>query len=277
VRKLLPAVLCALAVAAFALTEPEAGSDAASISTTASKHGSSFVIDGVKTWISFGAIADVFLVMTKVDGADTAFLVPRKTAGLEIAPINDMAGLRGSMLARITFRSCRVPETAMLGRVGGGLVFVATTALMLGRYSTAWGCVGLARHCLEASVRYARSRAQFGRALSEHQLVQSILARMETTTAAARALCLEAGIANDTFSALPTDSVLQAKYFASRAASEVAADAVQLHGAHGVGPESPVARASRDARVAEIIEGTSQVLEVLIADGPLANHPLDRS
>ncbi|MGN7187584.1 acyl-CoA dehydrogenase family protein [Microbacterium enclense] len=264
------------AVASFALTEPGAGSDASAIATSARRDGDSFVLNGVKRWISFAAIADVFLVLAKVDGAHTAFLVPRESDGVRIAPIVDMAGLRGSMLAEVSFESCRVSTSQVLGPIGGGLPFVAAPALMLGRYSTAWGCVGAARLCLESALDHARSRVQFGVPLIKHGSVQRMIARMATETNAARGLCIEAGLAEETAASTGTEAVLQAKYFASLIASRSSADAVQILGARGLEADSSVARVARDAQVTEIIEGTTQVIELLISSSPLSLHPLDR-
>ena len=263
-------------VASFALTELGAGSDASAISSSARYDGGSFVLDGAKRWISFAAIADVFLVFAKVEGADTAFLVPRDSDGVSVSPILDMAGLRGSMLAEVSFESCRVSASHVLGPVGGGLPFVAAPALMLGRYSTAWGCVGAARLCLEHAVDHAHSRVQFGMLLSKHGAVQRMIARMATETNAARGLCIEAGLAEESAASTATEAVLQAKYFASLVASRSSADAVQILGARGLEAGSSVARAARDAQVTEIIEGTTQVVELLISDSPLSLHPLDR-
>lgn len=264
------------AVASFALTEPGAGSDAAAITSSARRDGGAFVLDGVKRWISFAAIADVFLVLAKVEGADTAFLVPRDSDGVNVSAIVDMAGLRGSMLAEVSFESCRIPASHVLGPIGGGLPFVAVPALMLGRYSTAWGCVGAARLCLEQAVDHARSRAQFGMRLSRHGAVRRMIARMATDTNAARELCIEAGVAEEYAASTATEAVLQAKYFASLVASRSSAYAVQILGARGLEAGSAVARAARDAQVTEIIEGTTQVVELLISDSPLSVHPLDR-
>lgn len=253
-------------VAAFALTEPGVGSDAASITTTATVDASGhFVLDGSKTWISFAAIADLFLVFAKLDGKHTAFLLEAGTPGLEITPIYDLLGLRGSALATLTLRGCRVSAANIVGRPGFGLIMVATHALDLGRYSTAWGCVGLAQACLEASAARTTGRTQGGVALREHQLVRAMLADLVTETTAARALCERAGAAKDRGDPDASNITLMAKYFASGVAARASTTAVQLHGAAGIGGVGGVERHFRDAKVMEIIEGTTQIQQLLLS------------
>lgn len=171
----LPAIVAGTAVAAFALTEPEVGSDAASVATEATPDDDIVVLDGRKKWISFGEVADVYLVFARYAGQHTAFLVERGAPGLTVEPIRDMLGLRGSQLGELRFDGCRVPASAMVGQPGAGLVFVASSALDLGRYSTAWGAVGLAQACLEAAVGHAAERIQFGVPIADHQLVRRLL------------------------------------------------------------------------------------------------------
>jgi alkylation response protein AidB-like acyl-CoA dehydrogenase len=259
-------------VAAFALTEPHAGSDAASITTTVTLDGSTCVIDGVKTWISFGQLADVILVLARLgeDGASAGVLVPRDTPGLTVTPIRGMLGLRGSMLAELRFEQCRVPRVNLLGspRMPAGLI--AATALQLGRFSVAWGCVGLASACLDASLAHARERMQFGKAIGDHQLVRRLLAEMATNTRAARLLALDAAASIERGDPRASEAVLMAKYHASRTATRASADAVQIHGALGCSNLLPVERHFRDARVMEIIEGSTQIQEILIAKQLLA-------
>lgn len=260
----LPRITGGRTIAAFALTEPEVGSDAAAIRTSVTVEGDHAVLNGTKRWISFAQIADLFLVFGQLDGRHTAFLVERDTPGLSVTPIRDLLGLRGSMLGEISLDTCRVPLSATVGRPGFGLNMVATTALELGRYSTAWGSVGLAESCLRRSVAYCRERVQYGKPLSEHQLVQRLLADMLTDTTAARLLCHHAGVSRDHGDAEAANLTLMAKYRASTVAMSVADNAVQLHGAVGIGSRSGVERAYRDAKVMEIIEGTTQIQQGLL-------------
>jgi alkylation response protein AidB-like acyl-CoA dehydrogenase len=258
----LPRLTSGRALAAIAITEPNVGSDAAAVETTATPDGSGYVLNGTKCWITCGQIADVFVVLA---GGPTAFIVPRDTEGLTIVPIQGMLGCRGYMLAELRFDGCRVRGEQMLGRPGFGLTHVAATGLDSGRYNLAWGCVGLARACLDASFEYSRRRRQFGSTLSEFQLVQQMISRMMTDIEAARLLCFRAGTLRGRRDPAAIKLSTMAKYFASTMVNRVAHDAVQIHGANGASAGTPLERYLRDARIMEIIEGSTQVLEIAIA------------
>lgn len=261
----LPKLASGERVGAFALSEPGAGSDTARIGLAARQDGEHYVLDGTKKWITYGQAADVFLVFGQDEGRFVAFLVERDTPGLTVVPIDDMLGTRASMLAELRFTGCRVPRSALLGRPGFGLTAVASDALEIGRYSVAWGSVGLAQACLEASVRYANEREQFGAPIIEHQLIRRLITDMATSVSAARLLCVQAG---ELMSADHPDAVAavwMAKYFSSTTASRAASDAVQIHGANGCAPAGSVQRFFRDAKIAEIIEGSTQIQQMTIA------------
>jgi alkylation response protein AidB-like acyl-CoA dehydrogenase len=258
----LPRLTSGEARAAIAITEPNVGSDAASVETTATLDGNEYVINGTKRWVTCGQIADVFMVLAT---GPTAFIIPRDTAGLTIEPTKSMIGCRGYMLAALRFDNCRVPADQMLGRAGFGLTHVAATGLDAGRYNLAWGCVGLARACLDASFDYARNRRQFGSALSEFQLVQQMITRMMTDVEAARLICFRAGTLRGRRDPAAIKLSTMAKYFASTMVNRVAPAAVQIHGASGLDPDLPLERYLRDARIMEIIEGSTQILEIAIA------------
>jgi alkylation response protein AidB-like acyl-CoA dehydrogenase len=264
----LPRLATGEVVGAFALTEPEVGSDASAVQTTAIRRGDEYRVSGSKRWISFGQIADVFLVIARIgeSGPIGGFVVPRETRGLSIAPLRGgLLGLRGSMLATLDFEDCAVPVESRLGaeRMPSGLV--TATALQLGRYGVAWGCVGLADACWEATSRHAEERRQSGVPLAEHQLVARMLTNMVTNLRAARLLCLDAGSAIQRRDPRAVEATLMAKYFASRTATGVATDAVQLHGALGCSDDLPLERFFRDSRVLEIIEGSTQIQQIMIA------------
>lgn len=261
----LPLLATGEKVAAFCLTEPQSGSDAASVETAAEPSGDGYLLRGTKKWITFGQAADLFLVFGKCEGKHTAFLVERESPGLAVTPIKGVLGTRGSMLAEVRFEDCRVPKENVVGRIGFGFSHVAATALDCGRYSVAWGCVGLAQACLDASLRYADERRQFGARLSEHQLVRRMLTDMITNVKAARLLCLHAGCLRDAGDPQSVAETTIAKYFASTTAARAAADAVQIHGANGCGPDYPVQRYLRDSKVMEIIEGSTQIQQLTIA------------
>jgi len=268
----LPALAAGRAIAGFALTEPSAGSDVSAMQMTAAKRDQRFVLNGCKQWITFGQIANVFLVFAKCDGKSTAFLVERDRPGLSIEPISGMLGTRASLLARLTFVECEIPRENLISGVGFGMAAVGAAALDLGRYSVACGCTGIAQACLDASMQHADSRVQFGAALRMHQLVSSLLSQIAVNVKAARLLCRHAGELKDAGDPSTVGETLVAKYFASTIATKAAADAVQIHGALGCSSESSVQRYFRDAKVMEIIEGSSQMQMLMIAEEAYASN-----
>jgi glutaryl-CoA dehydrogenase (non-decarboxylating) len=263
---------CGDLIAAFGLSEQNAGSDAQSIETTAVRSSDDYMLNGHKRWVSFGQLADLFLIFAKLEGSVAAFLVERDAPGLTITPIWRMLGTRASMLAELTLRECRVPQSHLLGGGRLGLAGVATSALDIGRYSVAWGCVGIAQACLEDSIIYTRGRRQFGAYLKDYQLIQQMIAEMTTNTQAARLLCFNAGYQKQQGDPDTLLSTLLAKYFAAKIALQAASDAVQIHGAHGCSEASSVQRYFRDAKVMEIIEGSTQIQQIMIADDIYRRH-----
>ena len=249
---------------ALALSEPNAGSDAKGIETTAAEAGECWVLDGRKKWTTFGQIAGLFLVFAKVGSQPAAFLVERETPGVTVRPLKGLLGTRASMLAEIELKGCRVPKENLVGRVGFGISHVAAAALEQGRYSVAWGSVGIAQACLDASRSYAAERRQFDAPLADHQLIRRMLTDMIVDVRAARLLCLRAGWLRDSGDPGAFMETMAAKYFASRVAFRAANDAVQIHGANGCCDDYPVARYLRDAKVMEIIEGSTQIQQMTI-------------
>lgn len=252
-------------IAAFALTEPEHGSDAANIQTTAERSDEDFVLTSHKKWISYGQIADIFLVFARTDGQVSAFLVERETAGLSVEPMKGMLGARGSMLAELRFDHCTVPAENLVGNIGFGLAPVAFTAMDVGRYSIAWGGVGLAQACLDSCVRYTRSRRQFGVRIRDHQLIQRMITDIMVDIAAARLMCYQAGLLSVSDDRDSLKNMLMAKYFASNMAVRVANAAVQIHGANGYSRDYPVERCLRDAKIGQMIEGSNEMLQLMIS------------
>jgi alkylation response protein AidB-like acyl-CoA dehydrogenase len=250
---------------AFALSEPNVGSDASAVETQIVRSGAGYVVNGTKRWITCGQVAGLFLVFGKLEGANVAVLVPRDSPGVTLRPIPGLLGCRAAMLAQLELRDCTLPENSLLGGRGFGLSHVALAALDIGRYSIAWGSLGLLRACLEASVRYTNERKQFGVAIGEHQLVRHLISDMLTEFKAARLLCLDAGWQREAGDPDSILAVTMAKYYASTAAMRAAANAVQLHGANGCSHEFQVERYFRDAKVMEIIEGSSQIQQLMIA------------
>ncbi|MFF2175848.1 acyl-CoA dehydrogenase family protein [Lysinibacillus sp. NPDC058147] len=261
----LPKLAIGELIGAFALTEPNVGSDAKNIEMTAVEEWDSFVISGKKKWITFGQIADLFLVFAQVDGKPSAFLVERDSLGVSVKPMSGLLGARASMIAEITFEDVRIPKENIIGKVGTGLSHIALTCLDYGRYTIALGCVGLGQACLENSVNYSRERIQFGAPLHKNQLIKKMITEMTVNLKAARLLCYNAGHLKEIGD---PDSIMEtwsAKYFASRAVMKIASDAVQIHGANGCSNQYPVERYYRDAKINEIIEGTTQIHELLIS------------
>lgn len=270
----LPALASGRTKGAFALTEKHAGSDAAGISTTATESRNGYVLTGSKKWISFGQLADVFLILAHVgqDGPVEAFLLPRETPGLTINPMHGLLGMRASMLAELDLDECLVGRESRVGASSLASGFATATGLNLGRYSVAWGSVAIGEAALEASLRHGVEREQFGVSLGKHQLIRRMLTNMVTETRAARLLCLEAGFLNQQRDPGAIQATLIAKYFASQMASRVAGDAVQIHGALGCSDELPVQRYFRDARIMEIIEGSNEIQQLTIAGHALRHH-----
>ncbi len=265
-EQLLPLLVKGELLAAFALTEPETGTDAKSLRTSYTACGADhFIIDGTKKWITMGAIANLLLVIAGNGTAHTAFLVETDSPGITVTPMrNTMAG-GATHLAEIVFQNVRVPRKNILGLEGNGFVYVANTALDFARYSVAWGATGVAAEALNNMVAYSRQRKQFGQSISAFQLVRGMIADSVTKLRATRALCLEAGRLRTEKHKDAVMETIIAKYQASKAATFISTHALQVHGANGFSDQYPAERLFREARVFEIIEGTSQVLQEVIA------------
>jgi alkylation response protein AidB-like acyl-CoA dehydrogenase len=261
----LPKLATGEVIGAFGLSEPNVGSDAKSVETKALLHNDAYILNGVKKWTTYGQRADLFLIFAQCDGKVSVFLVTKDTPGLVVRPLHGMLGTRASMLADLHLSDCHVPKEMLVGGRGFGLASAAQSSLDIGRYSVAWGCVGLAQRCLELSLEYANERKQFGVYLREHQLVQQMLTDMITQIQAARLLCLQAGHSKTLASPETIMETWIAKYFASTTATKVANDAVQIHGANGCSSDYPVQRYLRDAKIMEIIEGSTQIQQITIA------------
>lgn len=252
-------------LAAFALTEPEIGSDASNINAAITETDCGFNLNGKKKWISFGQHADVFLVIVRAGTQPAALLVPRTTPGLHVTPMSGLLGFRAAGLAELTFDNCPLPPEALLARIGGGFSHVAAASLDLGRFCVAFGCLGIIEACTMDAVAYARRRKQFGVPIFQHQLVLELLADMITAARGVRRLCYHAAELRE---AGEPESILEttvAKYEASRSAARVAGSAVQIHGATGCSSQTRVERMFRDARICEIIEGSNQMQQIMIA------------
>lgn len=265
-KKYLPKLAKGELIGCFALSEEETGSDALGVKTTYKKEGDHFVLNGTKKWISFSGIADLFLVIASDEGTVSAFLVERNTPGITTKPMSGLLGSRAAYISEIEFNNVEVPEENVVGKIGVGFSFVANTALFYGRYSIAWAGVAIAQSALEEMVTYSRKREQFGRKIGTNQLVQRMIANAVTKVQAARSLCIRAGqlrVENSVDAVMETNI---AKYYSSVVANEVASDAVQVFGGNGCWNKYPVERLFREAKILEIIEGTSQMQELMIAN-----------
>lgn len=266
-REILPKMASGEWIGCFGLTEPDAGSDAGGIKTRAVKDGNNWIINGTKMWISNGGIADVALIVAQADPEKkhrgmVAFMVPRESKGFSTKDIHGKLGLKSSNTAELILEDVSVPERYMLGKFGDGFK-VAMAALDNGRYSVAAGCVGICQGSLEAAVKYAKERQQFGKPIASFQLVQALIADTEVDTQAARLLVWAAGAAKNS-GKRSTIETTTAKYFASEAAIRCANRAIQVHGGYGYSNEYPVERYLRDARVATLYEGTSQIQQLIL-------------
>jgi len=264
----LPAMLAGEALGAFALTEPQAGSDAAAIATRAVRAAGGYELTGTKIWISNAPDAERYLVFASLDpaagpSAITAFLVERGTAGFRFGAREHKMGIRSCPASELVFERALVPAANRLGEEGQGYR-IALSALAEGRISIAAACVGLAQSALEQSAAYLTQRRAFGGPLADQQGLRFMLAEMAQAVAAARALTRQAAVAKDRGEPLGEVSSL-AKWIASDAAMRVATDAVQLFGGSGYSRETGVERLMRDAKGAQIYEGTNQIHRDIVA------------
>lgn len=258
--------------AAFAATERDAGTELSAVTTSVTEHGDELEITGSKRWVTFGRTADVFLVLGTAHGRPAAVLVEAGRPGVRPEPVQGQLGLRAAGVAHLGLDRVRVPRDHLLAPAGLGLSHVVGTALDHGRFTVAWGCVGMAEACLDAAAAHAARRGQGGTVLAEHEVVRALLGRGAADVAAARELCARA--ARSRAGRLPeavADTVV-AKYAAAGAAVRVTGGAVQTLGAAGCAPDSLVGRFFRDAKVMELIEGSAHVAELHIADRLLRRH-----
>ena len=267
----LPAIAAGKRIAAFALTEPDSGSDVAALTTSARADGNRYVLDGTKTFISNGGIADQYVVFART--ADTgakglsAFVVDVDTPGFSVSGRIDV--IAPHPLATISFKSCRVPATQMLGAPGDGFK-VAMTTLDTFRPSVGAAALGFARRALDEALARAKSRVAFGKPIAEHQLIQEKLADMALKIDAAALLVYRAAWTKDRFDRRVTREAAMAKLYATESAQQVIDDAVQIFGGAGVVAGAPVERLYREIRALRIYEGTSEIQKLIIAGQALA-------
>ena len=255
-------------IGAFALTEPQAGSDAANVQTRAERTEGGYAITGTKQFITSGRIAGAVIVFAVTDPSAgkrgmSAFLVPARTAGMSVSSLEHKMGQEASDTAQLSFDHAEIPADHLIGNEGDGYR-IALANLEAGRIGIAAQCVGMARAALDHARAYAKERTSFGRAIAEHQAVAFRLADMATQVHAAKAMVLEAAALRDAEQPCLQEACM-AKLFASEAAERVCSDAIQIFGGYGYSRELPVEKIYRDVRVAQIYEGTSDVQRIIIS------------
>jgi alkylation response protein AidB-like acyl-CoA dehydrogenase len=256
-------------IGAFALTEPTAGSDPVSQETTAVRDGDHYVINGTKRFITSGQNSKIVIVTAKTDESlkhkgISAFIVEKETPGLIVGHVEDKMGLRASDTTDLIFENCRVPAENLLGNEGDGFM-IAMSGLDGGRIGIAAQSIGVAQAALDAAIKYARERQQFGQAISKFQGIRWAIADMATEIEAARQLVLSAAAMKDRGERY-TAQASMAKLFASEMVNRITGKALQIHGGYGFTKDYPVERFYRDARVFTIYEGTSEIQRVVISN-----------
>ena len=267
-QRFLPKLASGEWIGGFALTEPQAGSDASNLKTRAERDGGDYVITGAKQFITSGKNGDVIIVFAVTDPAAgkkgiTAFIVPTDTPGYEVVRVEDKLGLHASDTCQIAFNGMRIPASLRLGEEGDGYR-IALANLEGGRIGIAAQAVGMARAAFEAARDYARERTAFGKAIAEHQAISFRLAEMATKIEAARQLVLHAAALKEAGEPCLSEASM-AKLFASEMAEAVCSAALQIHGGYGYMSDYPVERIYRDVRICQIYEGTSDVQKMVIA------------
>jgi alkylation response protein AidB-like acyl-CoA dehydrogenase len=267
-RKFMPEIASGSKLAAFALTEPDAGSDAGNIRTTATRDGDYYVLNGTKQWITNGGEADIYVVIATLDPAKgprgmTAFIVEKGTLGFDFGKKEKKMGIRASSTTELIFRDCKIPAQNLLDREGRGFL-VAMRTLDKTRPGVAAQAVGIAQGALDKAAEYATTRVQFGKKIGEFQAIEHMLADMATQIEAARSLVYNVAKMIDSGESHVAKAAAMAKLFASDVAMKVTCDAVQIFGGYGYMRDYPVEKMMRDAKITQIYEGTNQIQRSII-------------
>lgn len=256
-------------IGAFALTEPNAGSDAAAIETTAVRDGNDFIINGSKIWITNGGIADIITVFAVTDkalgakGGVTAFIAEKGFKGYSVGKTDEKMGIKGSVTSELIFQDMRVPKENVLGQFGAGFL-TAMKTLDRGRLGLAACCIGAAKELLDMSTKHANSRVQFGSPLSEKEAIQWMLAEIAAEIYAMESITYRTAWMCDNDMKFTRESAI-AKMFCSESVGDVVDKALQIHGGLGYMAEYPIERFYRDARIMRIFEGTNEIQRMVIA------------
>jgi len=269
-RRYFPKIATGECTPCVAYSEPEAGSDLASLRTTAVRKKDHYLLNGQKRWITHAPVADLVVLFARTDPGSrdhrgiSAFVVDKNAEGISIGRMEDKLGARGSVMSDLIFEDAKIPLDALLGEEGKGFI-TAMNSLEKERILAGALALGCSRGAIDYAVRYAKERRQFGRAIGEFQGLQFLLADMRTKYEAGRALLIQAAQKNDAGSSDRTMACAMAKFYASETAMEITSHAVQVLGGYGVTREYPVERMMRDAKVTQIFAGTSQIQQLVIA------------
>ena len=280
IERLAPDLIGGRRIGAFCLTEANAGSDAGGVETMAMRQGEDYLLNGTKIFVTNGGVCGLALIFAVSEpgakqAAASVLMVEKERPGFAVGEIEELAGMRCNPVSSLFLEDCRVPASNLLGRPGQGLK-IGLTALDTGRLGIAAQALGIAQAALEAGLRYAKERQQFGRAIASFQTIQNYLADMATEVEAGRLLLYRACAQKDAGQAFGTSAAM-AKLFCSRAARQVSNLAVQIHGGCGYSKEYEVERLYRDAKVTEIYEGTSEIQRLVIARGLLSQPAVGRA
>ncbi|WP_218952152.1 acyl-CoA dehydrogenase family protein [Amycolatopsis anabasis] len=257
-------------LAAVGFSEPGAGSDLSTMATRIRPDGDSVVVDGQKVWVTAADYADLLVVFGQYEGGAAAVVVPATTPGVRVERVPEPLGCRAAGHANIQLDGVRLPAANVLGGVGQSTAMLVTTSLAYGRISVAWGCVGILRACLAEVTRHAGAREQFGKPLGQHQLVARHVAELLVAEQSATRACEHASRRWDERSPEMVQATVLAKYVSSRHAADGAASAVQVLASRGARDSHPVARAYRDAKLMEIIEGSNEICQLILSEHVLA-------
>ncbi|MGC7096205.1 acyl-CoA dehydrogenase family protein [Amycolatopsis lurida] len=257
-------------LAAVGFSEPGAGSDLSTMATRIRPDGDSVVVDGHKVWVTAADYADLLVVFGQYEGGAAAVVVPATAPGVRVERVPEPMGCRAAGHANIRLDGVRLPAGNALGGVGQSTAMLVTTALAYGRISVAWGCVGILRACLAEVTRHAGAREQFGKPLGQHQLVARHVADLLVAEQTATRACEHASRRWDERSPEMVVATVMAKYVSSRHAADGAASAVQVLASRGARDSHPVARAYRDAKLMEIIEGSNEICQLILSEHVLA-------
>lgn len=257
-------------LAAVGFSETDAGSDLSTMSTTLEADGDEVVLDGHKVWVTGAAYADLLIVFARSEGGAAAVVVPASAPGVHVERVADPLGCRAAGHAHVRFDEVRLPASGVLGGLGMPLPLLVTAALTYGRISVAWGCVGILRACRNAAARHAAARTQFGKPLTGHQLVARHLAELYVSEQVAAQACAHASACWDEGSPDVVVATVLAKHVSAGHAAQGASTAVQVLASAGSRDGHVVARAYRDAKLMEIIEGSNEICQLLLAEHAVA-------